>query len=289
MRKLSAFVAVLPLLFSFVLSYFQVAPKDKGEKLSFNQNGEFIILFVGGLLEEKGFSEKGKGYLKSVIDEANPQLVILGGNNIMAQPIISDLFFAETMKIIDGYNAIFEEKEVYFSVLYGEWDNSSLFDKSAQLKRYMRSDYFVGGISNSESLQVLYNRKGALIGNFSINIYNNAILHNQLFIIDYQNGDENLEDKKNWLKSISDKPSIIFTNGQNYNFTDENTNFQFATANTMASFSSCCIESYEFWSDDILYATLPQSGKVQDGSVIYNYKAKKIVLAVDGGLFVEDI
>lgn len=289
MRKLTAFVAVLPLIFSFVLSYFQVSPKDKGEKLSFNSNGEFSILFVGGLLEKKGFSEEGKEFLNNMIEISKPQFVILGGNNIMTQTIITDLFLAETMKIIDAYNTIFENKGVFFSVLFGEWDNRSLFDKSAQLKRYMRSDNFVGGISNNESLQVLYNRKGALIGNFCITIYDKDAPHSLIYLIDFQENGEDIGDKKNWLKKTSDMPSFIFTNGQNYNFGNDAENFKLVSATTKGVFCSSCFDDYEFYSKNILFASLPQSGKVSGGEVTYDYKAKKIVLTNGGELFLENI
>ncbi|MFW5780440.1 MAG: hypothetical protein ACOCWI_03200, partial [Bacillota bacterium] len=152
LRKFSAFLAALPLIFSFIFSYFQFAPNVNLPELSFDKEEEFTILSFAGLLEgEALFSNKTKEFLSRTISEVNPDLVVLMGNNILPSPFISDMFVANTFRIIDEYTEFFNNKKTYFTILFGNYDVGALYDKSSQIKRFMRSKYFIGDISSNNN------------------------------------------------------------------------------------------------------------------------------------------
>lgn len=288
MRKLSGFIAVLPLIFSFILSYFQVTPIDYGEELRFNQNGEFNILVLPGLLEgERGFSAQTRNYINSIIAVSEPDLVVLGGNNIIPQPLIADLFLAYTMNIIDEYVSVFEENEVRFTVIFGDYDTKGLYDKSSQLKRYMRSEYFVGGIANSQNLNTLYNRRRNISGNFRISLlsYGNQAFY--LYVIDYQNGGEIAEEQINWFQNPLNLPSLVFSFNHLFVEREDGYNFILYDENVIGY-----VSSEEPLNADFITIENPsilragQSALYSEGNITREYKAKKIVLTAEGGLSV---
>ncbi|MDD4316687.1 MAG: hypothetical protein PHC84_05970, partial [Clostridia bacterium] len=187
LRKLSAVVAVLPLIFSFILSYFQPTPRDNGESLQFD--GEFVILAFSGL-----FLKEDTRFLEEKISEHRPDLVLLCGDNVFPQTLVSDLLFAGTMRIIDKYIGVFEKRKTYFSALFGTYDIAGLFDKSAQLKRFMRSDYFVGGVQDSQSVKVMSANKKSH-GNFRISIIVEGETY-YIFVVDSSGGELGADSKE---------------------------------------------------------------------------------------------
>lgn len=257
LRKLSATVAVLPLVFSFIMSYFQPTPTDSGERLSFVN--EFVILAVSGL-----FSTGETAYLEEKIDEIQPDLVVLCGDNVLPQTLASDLLLAGTMQIIDRYAELFENKKTYFCVAFSNYDISGLYDKSAQLKRFMRSDYFVGGVRSFGNIQVMKDSKKAN-GNFRISIFRGKDIAFFIYIAD--TSEQALTDEqKNWL-AAAHKPFVLFSYKQAYG------------QEGWVFFSSA--EEQPFG--------IKRSGIYQKGEVSYDYSAKKIVLTANGELFQSDI
>lgn len=248
---------MLPLIFSYILSYFQPTPQDDGEKLSFQE--QFVILAFGGL-----FSQGETAFLEEKIDELNPDLVLLCGNNVYPQTLASDLLLAGTMQIIDKYTQLFERKKTYFSALFGEYDVSGLFDASAQLKRFMRSKYFVGGVQNSQNIEVMEEKKKA-DGNFRIRVFRGAEPAFDIYIADTSKQILSQEQKK-WI-DIS-RPYLLFS----YRKVDihEGGRTFFAS-----------IEDRPFG--------IRQSGIYEKGQVNFRYCAKKIVLTASGELFQSEI
>ncbi len=290
LRKLSGFIATLPLIFSFILSYFQVTPADYGEKLRFDDKGEFCALVLAGLLEgEGGFSQKTKEYINDLLIESKPDLVILGGNNIAPQPIATDLFMASTMNIIDEYTALFDNGKTYFTALFGDYDMASLFDKTAQLKRYMRSKYFVGGIAHTDSLYTLYNRKKGLCGNFRITVFAEDKPAYYLYIMDYRGG-EIPSAQQSWFEGgNADLPSVVFSFKSLYAWDDNKTEYLLYNENVKAYVSMGDWANEGQDNAEAVLIKTPLIGKYSaEGSVQREYRAKKIVLSERGGLTVID-
>ena len=149
LKKFSAFLAALPLIFSFIFSYFQFPPRVSLPDLSFDKEGNFTILAVSGLLEgEAVFSQDTRIFLNSAISKVKPDLTILMGNNILPSPFIVDMFQANTFRMIDSYGEIFDSNQTYFTVLFGDYDMGTLFDKSSQIKGICDRNF-------SETLQVI--------------------------------------------------------------------------------------------------------------------------------------
>lgn len=286
MRKLAGFIAALPLVFSFVLSYFQVTPPDYGEELQFDSSGEFNILIISGLMEgEGGFSYASKTYINDILSQTKPDLVVLGGNNIAPQPLITDLFLAYTMNNIDEYIKVFEDNKVYFTILFGDYDTKGLYDKSSQLKRYMRSKYFVGGISNSQNLNVLYDRRKNISGNFRIKILNDNNGFVYLYMIDYQSDMDLSDEQKAWFKNPLELPAYIFSYRNLYEKKDLEYNFLLNDKNARAYISANSKEHSDITLDNgLMLLSTAQSSSYDEGLIERSYTAKKIVLTNEGGL-----
>lgn len=248
---------MLPLIFSYILSYFQPTPQDDGERLSFQD--EFVILAFGGL-----FSQGEMAFLEEKIDETKPDLVLLCGNNIYPQTLASDLLLAGTMQIIDKYAELFERKKTYFSALFGEYDVSGLFDASAQLKRFMRSKYFVGGVQNSQNIEVMKEKKKA-DGNFRISIFRDADTAFYIYIADTSKQSFTSEQKQ-WIGAS--QPFLLFS----YRKSE-------IPEGGWAFFASKEEQPFD----------IKQSGVYEKGQVTYRYCAKKIVLTASGELFQNEI
>lgn len=257
LRKLSATVAVLPLIFSYILSYFQPTPQDDGERLSFQD--EFVILAFSGL-----YSQGETQFLEEKIDGIKPDLVLLCGNSIYPQTLASDLLFAGTMQIIDKYAELFEKKKTYFSALFGEYDVSGLFDASAQIKRFMRSKYFVGGVQNSQNVEVMEEKKKA-DGNFRISVFRGAKTAFYIYIADTSKQSFTSEQEQ-WIETS--QPFLLFS----YRKSEIH-------EGGWAFFAS---------KEEQLFG-IKQSGIYEKGQVSYRYCAKKIVLTASGELFQSEI
>lgn len=236
-----------------MLSYFQPTPTDEGEKLSFQE--QFVILAFSGL-----FSQGETTFVEEKIDETNPDLVLLCGDIVYPQTLASDLLLAGTVQIIDKYVALFDRKKVYFSALFGEYDVHGLFDVSAQLKRFMRSQFFVGGVRNAQNVEVMKEKKKA-DGNFRISVFSGEQPNFFIYIADTSK-QRLSQEQKNWI-DVSQR-YLLFSYRKVENFESDRT---FFVSNEEQPFG------------------IKQSGIYEKGQVHYRYCAKKIVLTASGELF----
>ncbi len=223
LRSVSAFVAILPLVSSFLLSYFQVTPPSFIGELTFNKEGYFVILSLPNLQEgNQGFSSQTKDNIIDIIDRLNPNLVVLSGNNISPQPLIADLFLAYTMDTIDNYVELFDATQTYFTVIFGNTDIMGLYDKSAQTKRFMRSKYFVGGVNSTNNLETLYNRRKSLVGNYRFIVKGDDI-NACIYVLDFQDKSTLSAQQTSWVSVEEDNCiSLILSYKKLYTINEDN-------------------------------------------------------------------
>lgn len=255
LKNVSIFIAVLPLAFSFMLSYFQITPPAFNQELLFDDTCQFIILTLPNLqLGRKGFSQKNRDDVVAAIQQTKPDLVILGGNNVFIQPLFADLFFSYTMDIIDKYVSIFEEEKVFFTVIFGDMDTKGLYNKSAQTKRFMRSKYFVGGVIDTGTLPVFYQRRKDIVGNYKIRIKG---LESDVFLYmaDCQSLNTLSEEQIDWLTEQDDNTALfVFSYKKLYEINQEGTvDYVFATENVKAFISFNKINEHSIIIENCIY------------------------------------
>lgn len=287
LKKFSAFLAALPLIFSFIFSYFQFPPRVSLADLSFDKEGNFTILAVSGLLEgEAVFSQDTRIFLNSAISKVKPDLTILMGNNILPSPFIVDMFQANTFRMIDSYGEIFDSNQTYFTVLFGDYDMGTLFDKSSQIKRYMRSEFFFGDIASNNNFLTLKENDRDFVANYRVSLLNKGNEEAYLYFIDCQ--DDIQDEQIAWIQSTANKPSYFFSFSPLYQ--RENFDIFFEIQNSKAFFSGNSYYMKEDLKDDIHFAEISLCSKVVEGDEVNRrYAAKKIVLTTQGGLFFADI
>ena len=306
LRNIIAISALLPLILSFLLAYIQLTPEDKGEKLSFSNNKEFKIIFISGILENTGkveFSAQNKDFLFNIIENENPDFVVLGGDNLLPSSNISELILRNTLVTIDEIAKVFNQKKTYFSILFGNFDNNSLYDKFSQTKRYMRSNYFVGNIEDNENVRVYASTKENMV-NYKISLFYKDNQVYNIFLIDTLVENDILESEYNFYKNnIGNEPNIIFSYDNLFS-TENIKTFQgeispvkaqknFYLGNTKGIFASGINKDFSIIinekDNDILCSALLHGARILPGGEIENnFYAKIITLKTNGGLSVND-
>lgn len=127
-RSVSLIMAIL--IFVSVFSVFAFAKTD-GPELRFNENGEFRILHITDTHFTDFPFEESIAFIEKVLDDYNPDLVILGGDNIKG-------WFDTSMQLgtkaaIDQLVAPMVKRNIPFSYIYGNHDQEAyLCPKSMQ-------------------------------------------------------------------------------------------------------------------------------------------------------------
>jgi len=117
-------------------------------------------------------------YINSVLDIYKPDLVVLTGDNIFPLSFLYDFSNKVGVNTYKRIADIFEDKEQYWTLTFGNHDSECVANKIDLLKAVRDYKYFVGGHGNSIEYQELeYIRKDEAgimddrYGNFSIPIY----------------------------------------------------------------------------------------------------------------------
>lgn len=170
MKKLTALFLSLALVFTFAVA--PVSAEDDG-KLRFGDDGKFRILHICDIQDGPLLLSITSDFIKDMLKETQPDLVVLGGDNIAGGSCIIDPLAAIA---IDRFMSIFEEAGVSVAMVYGNHDAEGLATREDQMTMYEKYDCFVG--CAGEDLTGC--------GNYNVPIYSNNgedILYN-LWMID---------------------------------------------------------------------------------------------------------
>ncbi len=125
-RVLSAILAIC-LIFGAV----SVSASAVQTKLTFDENGEFNILHMCDFQDGYPAKEEMMKYINRMLDIYNPELVVLGGDNCVATKETKEDAIKEIV-------APFVEREIYFTLVFGNHDDEQGVDKEALLKMYQK-------------------------------------------------------------------------------------------------------------------------------------------------------
>lgn len=122
-------IAVIILAFVLLLSTMQSAFATDTHQLSFDQNGEFKILHLCDLQDGYPMSRSCAQYVREVLAEYEPDLVVLGGDNTVAAEEDKE---AAIKEICD----LFVESETYFTLVFGNHDAENNMSREDQFAFY---------------------------------------------------------------------------------------------------------------------------------------------------------
>ena len=147
MKKIvSLILATVLLLTSFsVLASAKIVENDA--KLQFNSDGKFKILHICDIQDTWFVATQALEYIAKTCDAEQPDLVVLGGDNIHGYAGDGITQFTAELKVkiaIDHYMSIFEERNIPTAIVFGNHDGEEMVSKEAQIEMYSKYDCFVG-------------------------------------------------------------------------------------------------------------------------------------------------
>ncbi len=148
------FVSVI---LAFVLAFGMLLPSFAGNadtKLQFNADGGFRIMQISDIQDGTVLTPATKQFLKEVVIAAEPDLIVLTGDNISAGSAsvgIKAIDKQLVKKAIDNFMSVFEEIGIPVAVTFGNHDAEKIVTKEEQMEIYMSYDCCVA-IDDGEAL-----------------------------------------------------------------------------------------------------------------------------------------
>ena len=141
MKKFTAILLAMILTFSVMIT--ASAQTDSAEKLRFDADGNFRIMQISDIQDGTLLTPATKTYLKDVVAYAEPDLIVLTGDNISAGSATLgtkavDFLLVETA--INNFMSVFEELGVPVAVTFGNHDAEEIVTKEEQMEIYMSYD-----------------------------------------------------------------------------------------------------------------------------------------------------
>lgn len=138
MKKLVALLMVFAFVFTFAVT--PVSAENDG-KLRFGDDGKFRILHICDIQDGPFLLKITSDFIEDMLEETQPDLVVLGGDNVAGGSCITDSL---TAVAIDKFMSIFEEAGVPVAIVYGNHDAEGLATREDQMEMYEKYDCFVG-------------------------------------------------------------------------------------------------------------------------------------------------
>jgi 3',5'-cyclic AMP phosphodiesterase CpdA len=250
------YVVILMLILAILLPFFALKDCEKAAEpdcLSFRSEYFRIVQFTdfhewmaqegehsSAVFELRGTLKPDlEEYIDTVLDIYRPDLAVLTGDNIFPLSFLYDLTYKVGANTYKRIGQIFEEREQYWTLTFGNHDSECVADKEDLLEAVKDNKYFVGGSGNiTEYRSFTYSGtddNGVMdirLANFSIPIYGNgnSIAYN-IYLFD--SGSYNyvpdasipyryiLDEQADWYKNVSSAlkegnggnsvPSVAFT------------------------------------------------------------------------------
>lgn len=148
---------LISIILAFVLAFGMLLPSYAGNadtKLQFNNDGSFRIMQIADIQDGTILTPATKKFLKEVVVAAEPDLIVLTGDNISAGSatmLIKAIDKQLVKKAIDNYMSVFEEIGVPVAVVFGNHDAEEIVTKEEQMEIYTTYDCCVA-VDEGEAL-----------------------------------------------------------------------------------------------------------------------------------------
>ncbi len=196
--------------------------------LSFNEDGTFKILHLTdfhewmGIEKAIGIDERDtlkpllENFIRTSVKEHNPDLIILGGDNIFSLSAIADTVNGISLKTYRTIAQLFEELNVYWTFTFGNHDAESTNTKYSFINEVASFPHFVGGLKDGSAYHSFVleaqNGEADYVSNFSIPIYSledgNYEIKYNVFVLD--SGSYEYVNKTDGYRSIRPEQSTWY-------------------------------------------------------------------------------
>ena len=132
---------ILCAIFAFAMLIPAYAETDT--KLQFNDDGNFRIMQISDVQDGTVLTPAAKQFLKEIIIEAEPDLVVLTGDNISAGSATVGIKAIDLQLVkygINNYMSVFEEIGVPVAIVFGNHDAEQIVSKEEQMAFYTKYD-----------------------------------------------------------------------------------------------------------------------------------------------------
>ena len=141
----------ISIMLAFILAFAMLLPAgaesaDAG-KLQFDKDGSFRIMQIADIQDGPLLFDITRDYLDAVVPYADPDLIVLSGDNISAGASTGGIKAVDLVLVeiaIDRYMSIFEEYGVPVAVVFGNHDAEKLITKEEQMAMYQTYGCCVG-------------------------------------------------------------------------------------------------------------------------------------------------
>ncbi len=139
MKKILALILALILsLGAFSVSALAAEAEDT---LQFGDDGKFTVLHLTDIQDTYAFNAKTRKYINTILNMTNPDLIVLGGDNIAG---FGSGFSCGAEKAINHFMSIFEERGIKVAIVFGNHDDEGQATKQDMMAMYEKYDCFVG-------------------------------------------------------------------------------------------------------------------------------------------------
>lgn len=153
MKKIISVMLVFMLAFAMLIPA-GASAQSEDNKLQFNSNGDFRIMQIADIQDGTLLTPATKQFLKDAVITAEPDLIVLTGDNISAGSATVgikaiDLLLVENA--INNFMSLFNELGVPVAVVFGNHDAEELVSKEEQMAIYQKYDNCIA-IDDGEAL-----------------------------------------------------------------------------------------------------------------------------------------
>ena len=140
MKKVLCLLLTLVMILSSV-TFISSAVFENEPKLQFGEDGKFTILQISDIQDGLFFCSLTKRFITDLLDNVQPDLVVLTGDNIGPRGAHFDW---SNKLLIKKFMSIFEEKGVKVAAVFGNHDAENHFGKDEQFEVYKSYSCFIG-------------------------------------------------------------------------------------------------------------------------------------------------
>ncbi len=141
MKKILSILLAVILAFGIFMPAF--AESNASEKLQFDKDGNFRIMQIADIQDGTVLTPATKTFLREVVIDAQPDLIVLTGDNISAGSAsigIKAIDLQLVKRGIDNYMSVFEEIGIPVAVVFGNHDAEEIVTKEEQMEFYTAYD-----------------------------------------------------------------------------------------------------------------------------------------------------
>ena len=166
MKKILSILLAAVLAFGILMPAY--AETDADTKLQFDKDGNFRIMQISDIQDGTVLTPAAKKFLKEVVVDAQPDIIVLTGDNISAGSATVGTHAIDLQLVkygINNYMSVFEEIGIPVAVVFGNHDAEQLVTKEEQMEFYSAYDCCIA-VDEGEALYGC--------GTYNVPIYSSA-------------------------------------------------------------------------------------------------------------------